>query len=49
MLRSAGHSVTKEDVDQAWGEPVQRDRALASLITDGLVIVVADDTFALPD
>lgn len=48
VMRSAGHDVSKAELDETWSEPIQRDRALASLIADGLVRVVADDTFALP-
>ena len=33
---------------QAWAEPVQRDRALESLLADGLVVVDRDGRYALP-
>jgi A/G-specific adenine glycosylase len=48
VLRSAAHSVTKDEVDLCWPNAATRDRALASLLADGLVIPIADDTFALP-
>lgn len=48
LFRRAGHSVAKSEIDEVWPESGQRDRALASLLTDGLVVAVADDTFSLP-
>lgn len=47
VLRDAPGSVSLDQLDAAWDEPVQRARALASLLTDGL-IVRADDRYALP-
>ena len=35
-------------LDAAWSEPVQRERALQSLLDDGLV-VEKDGRFALPE
>ncbi len=49
VLRSAGHSVEKSEIDQCWADPVQRDRALSSLLSDGLVTMTADESFALPN
>lgn len=49
VLRTAGHSVAKSAIDQCWADQVQRDRALSSLLSDGLVTMTADDCFALPD
>ena len=49
VLRESEGSVGRERLDQAWAEPVQRDRALASLLADGLVVRADDERFALPD
>jgi A/G-specific adenine glycosylase len=48
LLRTEQGSVTKKAIDQAWPDAVTRDRALASLLMDGLVVAIADDTFSLP-
>ncbi len=47
VLREAEGSVARPRLDQAWSDAVQRERALQSLIADGLV-VESDDRFALP-
>lgn len=47
VLRDAPGSVDRARLDAAWPDPVQRDRALASLLADGLV-VPDGDRFALP-
>ena len=47
VLREAQGSVDRPRMETAWSEPVQRDRALQSLIADGLV-VESDDRYALP-
>ncbi len=38
VLRSASFPVSDAALDETWPEPVQRERALASLLTDGLVV-----------
>ncbi len=48
VLRDAEGSVARPRLEQAWDEPVQRERALASLLADGLVVEV-DGRYALPD
>ncbi|MEZ0577794.1 A/G-specific adenine glycosylase [Nocardioides sp. MH1] len=48
VLRDAPGSVTKAQLDAAWDLPDQRERCLASLVTDGLVARTADDRYALP-
>jgi A/G-specific adenine glycosylase len=48
LLREAETAVTINDVDRVWDEPVQRERALASLVDDGLVVRTSDDLLALP-
>ncbi len=47
VLRSSDEPVTAEQVAAAWQDRAQRERALASLIADGLVIA-AGGTWALP-
>lgn len=46
-VREAPGSVPQAALDLVWPEPVQRERALAGLIEDGL-LVVEDGWFALP-
>lgn len=48
VLRDADGTVSRARLDAAWAEPVQRERALASLVADGLAIRVGD-RYALPD
>ena len=40
VLRSHDDPVEADELDRAWPEPVQRSRALASLVADGLVVEV---------
>ncbi|WP_110208426.1 A/G-specific adenine glycosylase [Nocardioides daejeonensis] len=47
VLRDAPGRVPKARLDQAWHEPVQRERALQSMLDDGLV-VQHGDLYALP-
>jgi A/G-specific adenine glycosylase len=48
VLRDAPGAVVKEALDRAWDEPVQRERALSSLLADGLVVLGDDDRYRLP-
>lgn len=48
VLRDAEGPVPQQRLDVAWDEPVQRERALAGLLADGLVEAVGDDAYALP-
>ena len=53
VLRSSDVPVSGDELAGAWPEPVQRDRALASLVADGLVVRVpaadgGDHRWALP-
>lgn len=48
VLRDTEGSVDRARLDLAWAEPVQRERALAGLISDGLV-VEWQGRYALPD
>jgi A/G-specific adenine glycosylase len=47
VLRDAEGTVAKRSLDAAWSDDVQRERALASLLADGLV-VRAGARYALP-
>jgi A/G-specific adenine glycosylase len=48
VLRGNGSPVTRAELDVAWlTDPAQRDRALGSLLVDGLVEETADGRFAL--
>lgn len=48
VLRQATDPVPRADLDAVWPDAAQRDRALAALVTDGLVVPVAADRYALP-
>jgi A/G-specific adenine glycosylase len=48
VLRDADGPVTRPALDAAWSEPVQRARALDTLVADGLIDPLPDGTFALP-
>ncbi len=48
VLRETEGSVARHRLDGTWPEPVQRDRALESLLADGLVVVTDDGRYALP-
>jgi A/G-specific adenine glycosylase len=48
VLRASPDPVDAAALDRAWDEPVQRARALAGLISDGLIAPLPDDRFALP-
>lgn len=48
LLRGSDDPVAPAAVETVWDEVEQRDRALASLVTDGLVVVRPDGLLALP-
>jgi len=48
VLRDTEASVPKAVLDDVWPDQPQRERALASLVTDGLVVALPDGRFALP-
>lgn len=48
VLRDAPGAVAPERMDAAWDVVAQRERALASLIEDGLVVRRPDGRYALP-
>jgi A/G-specific adenine glycosylase len=48
VLRDADGPVPKPLLDAAWPDAEQRERCLDSLVADGLVDPLGDDTFGLP-
>jgi A/G-specific adenine glycosylase len=48
VLRSSDVIVARAELDVVWPDAVQRDRALASLVEDGLAIGDDDQGYALP-
>lgn len=48
VLRASTDPVRRSVLDVTWTEPVQRERALASLVRDGLVVDLGGDRYALP-
>lgn len=47
VLRETTGPVPHQRLDQVWPDDVQRTRALAGLVTDGLVEPVGEDSFRL--
>lgn len=48
VLRAADATVEKPRLDVVWRDDTQRERALDGLLDDGLVVLTADDRYALP-
>lgn len=48
-LRASDVPVTAAEIDEVWPERVQRERALASLLRDGLVTGSVDEGYTLPE
>ncbi len=48
VLRDARAAVAKAELDKVWPDAAQRERALDSLVADGLAEPLADGTYALP-
>ena len=48
VLRNSDAAVPRQQLDLVWADHVQRDRALASLLADGLIHHHPDGTYALP-
>ncbi len=48
VLREAESSVAASRLDSVWPDPVQRERALVSLLADGLVVQSGSSHFSLP-
>lgn len=48
VLRDSDEPVSRSRLDLAWHDPAQRERCLDSLVADGLLVLVAPTTYALP-
>jgi A/G-specific adenine glycosylase len=48
VLRDATEPVGRPELDAVWDLPVQRERALDRLLTDGLVVSYSDGRYGLP-
>jgi A/G-specific adenine glycosylase len=48
VLRGSAAPVRRAALDQVWSEPIQRERALDSLVADGLIDPLPDGRFSLP-
>ena len=48
LARDSHGPVHRSRIDDAWPTDEQRERCLASLVHDGLLVQVADDAYALP-
>jgi A/G-specific adenine glycosylase len=48
VLRDTDEAVHRSSLDAAWTPADQRDRCLATLLDDGLVVQTSADTYALP-
>ncbi len=48
VLRDAAGTVAKPELDAVWDADTQRERALAGLIRDGLVVPAGNDRYGLP-
>ena len=48
MVPPSAAPATRTALDLVWPDPVQRERALDSLVADGLVDPLPDGRFALP-
>jgi A/G-specific adenine glycosylase len=48
VLREVAHPVARPELDVVWHDAVQRERALDSLVADGLVDPLPDGRYALP-
>jgi A/G-specific adenine glycosylase len=48
VLRSSDRPVSRAELVDTWPDPVQQNRALESLLSDGLAVVVGSESIALP-
>ena len=48
VLRSTDGPVHRAELETVWTDPVQRERALQSLVSDGLAVPVPPESYALP-
>lgn len=47
-VRTSRHPVPADALTELWHDAVQRDRSLASLLSDGLLVRGSDNTYSLP-
>ena len=48
VVRESDGPVHRSSLEAAWSEPVQRERCLASLLEDGLLVSPAEGVYSLP-
>lgn len=48
VLREASEPVNQSDLEAAWPDSAQLGRAISGLLSDGLIVLVADDLYLLP-
>jgi A/G-specific adenine glycosylase len=48
VLRATSEPVHRRPLDAVWPDPIQRDRALGTLVADGLIDPLPDGRYALP-
>jgi A/G-specific adenine glycosylase len=48
VVREAEGTVPRGALEQTWGQVEQRDRCLAGLVADGLLVEVEPGWFSLP-
>lgn len=48
VLREASGPVNQSDLEAAWPDSAQLGRAITGLLSDGLIVLVADDLYVLP-
>jgi len=48
VLRLSDVPVQRAELETVWGDPVQLERSLGSLIGDGLAVALEDESYALP-
>ena len=48
VLRNATGPVEQPELDAVWDAPAQRERALAGLLVDGLIVSSGDGRYRLP-
>ena len=48
LLRQAQHTVSSEELQACWPDHAQLGRAITGLLQDGLIELVADDSYQLP-
>ena len=48
VLRDAHRTVSTQELEEAWPDHAQLGRAVSGLLKDGLIELVADDSYQLP-